>query len=178
MNTRDGNALFRYIEPYDVAFCRALNRTIQHWGVRPFFATISRLGDGLFWYVLMGLLPLLYDRNAWIVSLHMALTGAVGVALYKLLKSRLVRTRPFEAYRGIQLGAAPLDKYSFPSGHTLHAVSFSVIVIANYPEWSALLLPFTALVALSRVVLGLHYPTDVLAGASLGALLAIASLQI
>ena len=49
---------------------------------------------------------------------------------------------------------------------------FSVVAIAFYPMLAWLLVPFTVLVAISRVVLGLHYPSDVLAGAALGALIA------
>ena len=72
----------------------------------------------------------------------------------------------------ISQAAAPLDRYSFPSGHTLHAVSFAWQACAHFPELSWVLLPLTALIAGSRVVLGLHYPTDVLAGAIIGAALA------
>ena len=71
-----------------------------------------------------------------------------------------------------QIGAAPLDRYSFPSGHTLHAVSFTVLATAYFPALGWVLVPFASLVAASRVVLGLHYPTDVLAGALLGTMLA------
>ena len=65
---------------------------------------------------------------------------------------------------------------SFPSGHTLHAVSFTVVALAYYPWLAPLLLPFTVGVALSRVVLGLHYPSDVLAATAIGSLLAAVSL--
>jgi undecaprenyl-diphosphatase len=70
------------------------------------------------------------------------------------------------------LAALPLDKFSFPSGHTLHAVLFSVIALNYYPQLSVILLPFTFMVGLSRVVLGLHYPSDVVAGAMLGSAVA------
>lgn len=53
---------------------------------------------------------------------------------------------------------APLDEFSFPSGHTLHAVAFSLVAMAHYPVLAWALVPFTASVAVSRVVLGLHYP--------------------
>lgn len=70
-----------------------------------------------------------------------------------------------------------LDRFSFPSGHTLHAVAFSCVALAYYPALAPLLLPFTGLVAMSRPVLGLHYPSDVLAGALIGLLIAGASLS-
>jgi len=92
--------------------------------------------------------------------------------LYSLLKRLFVRERPFITHRAISLDAAPLDRYSFPSGHTLHAVSFTWQACVHFPELSWVLLPLTALIAGSRVVLGLHYPTDVLAGAAVGAALA------
>jgi undecaprenyl-diphosphatase len=56
---------------------------------------------------------------------------------------------------------APLDEFSFPPD-TLHAVSFTIVALAYYPWLAPLLVPFTLGVALSRVVLGLHYPSDVL----------------
>ena len=74
--------------------------------------------------------------------------------------------------------SSPLDPFSFPSGHTLHAVAFTVVAATHYPPLAALLVPFTLLIAASRVVLGLHYPSDVLVGAVLGALIGGASLWI
>jgi undecaprenyl-diphosphatase len=103
---------------------------------------------------------------------RMAGTGLVCTLIYKWLKSKTSRPRPFAVENAVRAGADPLDPFSFPSGHTLHAVAFSVVAIAFYPVLAWLLAPFTLLVAISRVVLGLHYPSDVLAGAALGALIA------
>lgn len=72
----------------------------------------------------------------------------------------------------------PLDRYSFPSGHTLHAVCFTGIACAYQPLFAWVLVPFALLVALSRLVLGLHYPSDVLAGALIGGGLALSSLAL
>ncbi|MFP4516233.1 MAG: phosphatase PAP2 family protein, partial [Desulfovibrionales bacterium] len=72
-------------------------------------------------------------------------------------------------------GTAPLDWYSFPSGHTLHAVSFTIVVMAYFPVLGLVLIPFSVLIALSRLVLGLHYPSDVLAGSCIGAMVAFCS---
>ena len=124
------------------------------------------------WYALILSLPLLYGAPAVKPAMVMALTGALGVVVYTLLKRLFVRERPFITHQGISQAGAPLDRYSFPSGHTLHAVSFTWQACAHFPELGWVLLPLTALIAGSRVVLGLHYPTDVLAGATIGAVLA------
>jgi undecaprenyl-diphosphatase len=110
--------------------------------------------------------------------LHMVLAGLAGTTLYKWLKGKTLRPRPYEVHQDIWLTGKPLDKFSFPSGHTLHAVIFCVVMINYYPQLAIIDVPFTALVGLSRVVLGLHYPSDVLAGALLGGLIAGISFQI
>lgn len=165
------------IQGYDLSLCQALNRAARLRSVQRLFAWVSRAGDGIFWYALMGALPLLYGAAGLTAALHMALTAGVGVAVYKLLKGRFVRPRPFAAHATIAMGAAPLDRGSFPSGHTLHAVAFSLTVLAYFPGLWWLVAPFALLVALSRMVLGLHYPSDVLAGAAVGASLAYAGLR-
>ena len=78
-----------------------------------------------------------------------------------------VRPRPYLAHQTITLGERPLDVFSFPSGHTLQAVLFTTMMGHQVPMMLWVLPPFTMLVALSRLVLGLHYPTDVLVGAGI-----------
>jgi undecaprenyl-diphosphatase len=156
--------------------CRGANRAASWQALRALFQVASRLGDGPFWYALMVSLPVAYGARALRPVLVMAITGGVALALYKLLKRALLRERPFIRHAGIQLAMPPLDRYSFPSGHTLHAVCFSWQAIAHFPALAWLLVPVSTLIAASRVVLGLHYPSDVLAGAALGAGLASAGL--
>jgi len=158
----------------DRRMCVAANR----WGARRavglFFGMISRLGDGVFWYALMLSLALLDGMRGLTAATHMALTGLTALQLYRLLKRWTRRPRPFRVCPGVIAHVPPLDEFSFPSGHTLQAVGFTVVALAWYPMLAPLLLPFTTLVAASRVILGLHYPSDVLAaigiGGSLGSL--------
>jgi len=172
MLTRNRIVLQRMMA-FDLFVCHALNRCVARKEIKRLFSIISRLGDGLFWYVLILLLPVIYGISAVPVSLRMSLVGILGLIIYKLIKSLTERPRPFMVSDTIILGTDPLDQYSFPSGHTLHAVSFTVTGIYYFPELAWFLLPFTLLIAASRVILGLHYPTDVLAGASIGATLAM-----
>ena len=166
------NTFMARIDAAEYSLCLRLNRGAAFALPRRIFQIASRLGDGIVWYLLILTLPLLYGSAALKPAFIMALTGALGVALYRRLKRLFVRERPFITHSAIDLAALPLDRYSFPSGHTLHAVSFAWQASAHFPELAWLLLPLAGLIAASRVVLGLHYPTDVLAGAVLGAALA------
>jgi undecaprenyl-diphosphatase len=176
MKTASLSAFFARIDAAEYGLCRRLNRGAAYGGLRNTFRIASRLGDGVIWYAMLALLPILYGRSAVKPAIVMAVTGVVGVLLYKVLKKVCVRERPFITHTSISLAMAPLDRYSFPSGHTLHAVSFTWQAVVQFPELSWVLIPLATLIAASRVVLGLHYPTDVLAGAAIGAGLATAGL--
>ncbi len=160
----------------DSGWCLRANRWGERSRSRAYFAAISRLGDGAFWFALMGTL-IAFDGFAGLsASLHLAATGVIALTLYKALKRWTRRPRPFASDQRIHAWVAPLDEFSFPSGHTLHAVAFSLVAMAHYPALAWLLVPFTASVAASRVVLGLHYPSDVLAATVIGTALAGLSL--
>jgi undecaprenyl-diphosphatase len=154
----------------------------NRWGARRmvglFFGAISRLGDGVFWYTLMAVLALFGGRDGIAAAAHMAVTGLAALLLYRLLKRWTRRPRPYRSCPGVIAHVPPLDEFSFPSGHTLQAVSFTIVALAWYPPMASLLLGFTALVAASRVILGLHYPSDVLAAIAIGGGLGTASLWI
>jgi undecaprenyl-diphosphatase len=166
------NTVIARFDAAEYGLCRRLNRGASFALPRRIFQVASRLGDGIFWYVLILAMPVMFGRTAVKPAIVMALTGALGVVIYALLKRVFVRERPFITHAAIDRGAAPLDRYSFPSGHTLHAVSFTWQACAYFPELAWVLVPLAALIAGSRVVLGLHYPSDVLAGAAIGAALA------
>lgn len=166
------------IARWDGALALRLNRASRSIWVHAPFRAVSRLGDGVAWYALMLALLVRFGADAVPAVLHMIAAGLAGTALYKWLKGKTSRPRPHETHPGITLFAAPLDHYSFPSGHTLHAVAFMLVAVAYYPGLAWLTAPFTLLVAASRVMLGLHYPSDVVAGALIGAAVAGASLAL
>lgn len=169
-------ALRKRVVDNENGWCLKVNGVCARSGSRAYFAAVSRLGDGVFWYLLMAALVVIDGVDGLAASAHLAATGAIALTLYKLLKRWTRRPRPFASDARIRAWVAPLDEFSFPSGHTLHAVAFSLVAMAHYPVLAWLLVPFTASVAVSRVVLGLHYPSDVLAATGIGVSLAGASL--
>lgn len=172
------HALLLRADQFELNVCLRINSLSRYASARGLFRVVSRLGDGVFWYTVMVVLAIIGGRQAALAMLHVGLTSLAGVALYSYLKNRLVRPRPFVSHGQIVCHIAPLDMYSFPSGHTLHAVLFTTMIGAYAPFTLWLLVPFALLVATSRVVLGLHYPSDVLAGAALGMLLALTSFAV
>ncbi len=160
---------------WDTRLCLQVNLLSHQKWVAQFFKGISRLGDGWFWLLALVIVTVEWVWQAQAPHLIMikvvavVFTSSCGYGLYKLLKIHTVRPRPYQVHQAITLGERPLDVFSFPSGHTLQAVLWTVMLGYQAPVLLWLLLPFTLLVALSRLVLGLHYPSDVMVGAGIGA---------
>ena len=147
------------------------------WVVRVLDA-VSRVGDGWLWYAVIVCLPWAGGAVGTSASVRMIGVGIVDLVVYKIIKRWIARPRPYRTCPGIRACARALDEFSFPSGHTLHSVAFSLILTVYYPMFALFVWPFTVLVAVSRIVLGLHYPSDVVVGALIGALTAAVSFNL
>lgn len=152
----------------DRRFALGLHRRTTQPALQRLLVCSSHLGDAGMWLLLSLLLPLLDAARGTRVSLQLLALGSVNLVLYAALKAATRRDRPFRQCEGIQARIHAADRYSFPSGHTLHAVAFGALLAAWYPLLTPLLAAFATLVAVSRVALGVHYPSDVLAGALIG----------
>lgn len=166
------------VHRYDLALCRWCGRAQSRRLLLRIFRGASTLGDGGVWFALAALLPLAYGSEALPAVGEMALAGILSLLTYKSIKGLTGRERPHRADASIIQAARELDRYSFPSGHTLHAVAFATVAIAHFGELAWPLVPLALLISASRVVLGLHYPTDVVAGAALGGAIGWSSLQL
>jgi len=171
-------ATLRQMRRWDDALCLSFAGAQRYAALLWGFRGLSWLGDGLFWYALMLAFLLAFGAQGVAPVLHMMAVGVLCTTTYKLLKRGTSRPRPYQVLEHVAAGAPPLDAFSFPSGHTLHAVAFTLVACSYFPALAAILVPFTLLTAASRVVLGLHYPSDVLAGATVGGSIALVSLAI
>ncbi|MDB5999548.1 MAG: phosphoesterase PA-phosphatase related [Rhizobacter sp.] len=161
----------------DLQWTILLHRTTQYRVWQALLVTVSRLGDGGFWYAL-GLWLMYVGGPARDTAWKMVAAGVVNLMVYAVLKRVTGRDRPYVHCGDIKACARALDTGSFPSGHTMHAVCFSIIAGTQFPLLGLTLAPFVLLTAVSRVVLGLHYPSDVAAGASIGAFMAAVALMV
>lgn len=135
-----------------------------------FWQFITSLGDrGWFWIAVSVLL--LIPKKTRMIGLAALLSLTVNALITNItLKPLIARTRPFVAIEGLQiLVAAPRD-YSFPSGHTSASFAAALVYLRMIPKkYSVWFVSLAVLIAFSRLYVGVHYPTDVLAGFLIGA---------
>jgi undecaprenyl-diphosphatase len=128
----------------------------------------TRFGDGPGWLAIgIGLVAAGPEGRA-------AAIGGVAAALvaslaFMAVKRRFRRARPCDLAPHPLFHVRPPDAFSFPSGHTMNAFAVAAVLALRFPSLSPGLLLLAASVGASRVVLGLHYASDVWAGAVLGA---------
>ena len=139
---------------------------------------ISHTGNGYYYPAVPAVLLFFDSQKAWTFFLTGLLAFAIELPLYKLLKNGIKRHRPCEALSGIQGRVSPSDRFSFPSGHTAAAFVMAGLLSYFFPMLSMPLFSWAIMVGFSRIFLGVHYPTDILAGIVIGLLSASSALVI
>jgi undecaprenyl-diphosphatase len=155
------------------------DRHLEHWivGLRVgwldwFFIGLSRIGTlGLVWVAIALVLAVIWRRPS--VFLTVVVADAIADLLAELGKTSFDRHRPFET----QLGPRT-STHSFPSGHSATAFACATVLASLAPRCRVPFFALAALIALSRIYNGVHYPTDVLAGSALGVLVGLAVLRV
>ncbi len=133
-----------------------------------FFPTITRFADhGIGWIITA--IVLLCFKKTRKIGFSMGLALIIGYLLGNMfLKNVIARMRPYDFAGGIELLVEKLSDYSFPSGHTLCSFEGAFAVFIRNKKWGIAAIAFSSLIALSRLYLYVHYPSDVIAGALLG----------
>lgn len=139
---------------------------------------ISRTGDGHL-YLAGGLILWFFEPQYGDLFLYTALTAyALELPVYLLLKKSLRRQRPCDLLRNFRAHISPSDKFSLPSGHTAAAFLMASLLAHFYPPFALVVYLWATTIGLSRVLLGVHYPSDILAGACLGLCISMFSLNL
>lgn len=164
------------IQFYDSSLVIKLFSARHYHSILPVARLVSRLGDGHF-YLVAGLLSWLIQGWDYGLFAALLLVFAIERPVYYLLKNTLRRNRPF-CVLAIESQVKPSDRFSFPSGHTSAAFAFAIVCMQFFPLLSLPLLLLAAAIGFSRIVLGVHYPTDILMGVLLGIVIAYFSLSL
>ena len=172
------NAMLNYIARRDQRLMRRINRWPAPQWIRVWMMAATRGGDGWLWYAMGAVILLFGGDERWLAVGAGALSAGVGIALFLSLKKAARRRRPgaFEPHCWADL--LPPDQFSFPSGHTITAFAVAVSLSLFYPGLMMGLLFCAISVAASRILLGMHFLSDVLAGAAIGSGLALAAVSL
>jgi undecaprenyl-diphosphatase len=155
-----------------------VNQTISHATLDRLVYGITHMGGATFTISLM-LLVILAAPNPWkLVGLQGLLALGLSHLPVHLIKKRFPRRRPYLSLPDANVCARPLQDPSFPSGHTTAIFSILVPFVIAAPWLAFILLPIGAVVAMSRIYLGLHYPSDCAAGCAIGSVAAIFTVAI
>ncbi len=135
--------------------------------VKQFFVLLSKIGNGGL-YLLSVVFISLTRVNGFEIFLCFMIGFMLERILYFSIKKSTKRLRPFEKLQITDILLMPPDKYSFPSGHTSAAFLYATILISFYPAFAVPLIVHAILVGISRIILNLHYPSDVFFGMIIG----------
>lgn len=139
---------------------------------------ISRSGDGHV-YLLLGALLWAFEPSHGALFLYTGLLAyALELPLYVMLKKLFKRERPCDVFKQMHAHVKPSDKFSLPSGHTAAAFLMATLLSHFYPAVGFFAYIWASLIAMSRILLGVHYPGDIVAGATLGITISILSINI
>jgi undecaprenyl-diphosphatase len=168
--------LWGIIERRDHRLMRRMYRWRAPRWIRYWMIAATRMGDGWIWYGL-GAMLLLYGGAQRFEAVGAAGSAAlIGVLVFKAIKKISQRPRPCQFEPHCWSKVLPPDQFSFPSGHTMTAFSVALVVSYFYPSLEAPLYFLAVSIAVSRIVLGMHFLSDVLAGVVLGVALGCASI--
>ncbi len=146
---------------------RANNWEAPRW-VRLYVIGATRSGDGWLWYAMGLAIAMLGGKNRFEAVSAAAVSSVLSVLLFVGLKRLTGRRRPCHIGPHCWATLLPPDQFSFPSGHTMTAFAVAIPLSLFYPSLTIGLLFCALSIAMSRILLGMHFLSDVVAGALIG----------
>ena len=157
-----------YLKKFDDFFINLINSKIKNKYLDKIMYRVTDLGGAIFTSIFaMGLL-VFGSKEIKMIGLEAMIALFFGQIFVQSLKRLLSRERPYKILEHLHTFGIELRDYSFPSGHTTASFSLATTLAVNLPKLAILVLLLALLIGMSRIYLGVHYPTDVVAGIILG----------
>jgi undecaprenyl-diphosphatase len=170
-----GTAMLQYIVRRDKKLMRKVNSWRAPRWIRVWMICATRGGDGWLWYAMFGLVAFFGGAERFLAIGSATLAALSGIGAFLRLKKFTGRRRPCALEPHCWATLLPPDQFSFPSGHTITAFAVALSLSMFYPELTPGLIFCAVSIAASRVLLGMHFLSDVVAGAAIGSGLAYGS---
>lgn len=161
-------AAWQFVTTHDLRLMRRVHRWYAPRWFRLVMVLSTRMGDGWLWYAI-GVMLLFFGGPRRFDAIGAGSVAALlGIAVFLLLKQVSRRIRPCDLEPHCWSMITPADEFSFPSGHAITAFAVAMVLGRFYPhlEWCLLMAAFS--IALSRIILGMHFLSDVVAGSAMG----------
>ena len=172
------NAMFSYIAVRDHNLMRRVNSWRAPRWIRVWMICATRGGDGWLWYA-MGLIIAIFGGAHRLEAIGAAaVASGTGIGMFIKLKRVFNRRRPSAIEPHCWATLLPPDQFSFPSGHTITAFAVATPLSVFYPALALGLLFCAGSIAVSRIMLGLHFLSDVVVGCAIGIMLGLAAVAL
>lgn len=156
------------LKDFDDLFINLINQRMRNRYLDVFMYKITDLGGAIFSSLFIFILILFGNGDIRFIGLEALTAITISQVIVHSLKRILSRERPYKIIEQLNTYGINLKDYSFPSGHTTATFSIATTIALNIPKLSILVFSIAIIVGISRIYLGVHYPTDVAAGIFLG----------
>lgn len=171
--------MMSYLLQLDGDILLYIQQYLRHDWMNPFWEFITSLGNAGWFWIVLSVILLLFRRTRKIGITALAALAIGALITNVALKNAVARIRPYEVVDGLKLLIERQHDYSFPSGHTCASFAAAYVYYRTAPKkWGVPAVILAALIAFSRLYVGVHYPSDVLAGLLIGLFAGWAALKL
>lgn len=161
-------SLFEYISHRDITLLRIINNSWNCKFLDIIMPSMTYLGSFPFMFIFCTVAFLLSSAMIHAMAIKAMISVTISTGIGKILKVSVTRLRPFIKIPNLNIKKIDIDQYSFPSGHTTAAFSLAIIIALYFPMFGFITIPLAFCVGISRMYIGVHYPTDVIMGIFIG----------
>jgi len=161
-------ALFEYISVRDINILKIINNSWKCKFLDIIMPFMTYLGSFTFMFIFCTVAFLFNNTLLHTMAIKAMISITISTGIGKILKVSVTRLRPFINIPNLNIKKIGIDKYSFPSGHTTGAFSLALIIALYFPIFGFITIPLAICVGISRIYIGVHYPTDVIMGVFIG----------